>query len=324
MKKIILLPLVLCAVLLCGCNTTMSGGTVIEPVHSSIKPKDVTVFEGSVSPPLHYQQVADVNAVSRGTMQDAINGLKKEAAKVGANGLIVTWTGKQYGGSMGYSFGSATAYGNPYGATAFGSSTAFSVPIYYQCAKGTAIFVQQTDDLRTNKSGQVAAAQVEILFAETRVKAEKGDAVGQYNLGVCYYYGKGVPQDYDEAVKWFRKATEQNVPKAQSNLGVCYANGQGVAKDAVEAAKWYRKAAEQNDAVGQYNLGACCFSGQGVSQDYVEAYKWFNLAAAQGISPAKDSRNNVAQRMTPDQIADAQKLSREFQPHMESAAGNSN
>ena len=51
-----------------------------------------------------------------------------------------------------------------------------------------------------------------------------------------------------EAVKWYRKAAEQDHAQAQVNLGVCYANGQGVAKDDVEAVKWYRKAAEQNDA----------------------------------------------------------------------------
>ena len=60
--------------------------------------------------------------------------------------------------------------------------------------------------------------------------------------------GQGVAKDEVEAVKWYRKAAEQNHAAAQYNLGVCYANGQGVAKDEVEAVKWYRKAAEQNHA----------------------------------------------------------------------------
>ena len=64
-------------------------------------------------------------------------------------------------------------------------------------------------------------------------------------------------KDEAEAVKWYRKAAEQNDAEAQYNLGVCYANGQGVAKDEVEAVKWYRKAAEQNYAAAQYNLGVC-------------------------------------------------------------------
>ena len=53
-------------------------------------------------------------------------------------------------------------------------------------------------------------------------------------------------KDQAEAVKWYRKAAEQNLAKAQYNLGVCYAHGEGVVKDQVEAVKWYRKAAEQN------------------------------------------------------------------------------
>ena len=62
-------------------------------------------------------------------------------------------------------------------------------------------------------------------------------------------------KDYVEAVKWYRKAAEQNHAEAQYNLGICYAGGQGVEKDYVEAVKWFRKAAEQNDAEAQYSLG---------------------------------------------------------------------
>ena len=64
-------------------------------------------------------------------------------------------------------------------------------------------------------------------------------------------------KDQVEAVKWFRKAAEQNFAGAQYNLGLCYDTARGVAKDQVEAAKWYRKAAEQNLAEAQYNLGVC-------------------------------------------------------------------
>ena len=67
--------------------------------------------------------------------------------------------------------------------------------------------------------------------------------------------GQGVAKNDVEAVKWFRKAAEQNYARAQYNLGVCYAKGQGVAKDEAEAVKWYRKAAEQNYAEAQCNLG---------------------------------------------------------------------
>jgi len=67
---------------------------------------------------------------------------------------------------------------------------------------------------------------------------EQGDAEAQYNLGVMYYSGEGVPEDYTEAAKWFRKAAEQGHAEAQYNLGVMYDSGDGVPKDDVEAYAW--------------------------------------------------------------------------------------
>ena len=84
------------------------------------------------------------------------------------------------------------------------------------------------------------------LLAHFRAEAEKGDALAQYNVGICYANGQGVAKDYLEAVKWLRKAAEQNLAQAQFILGGRYGLGEGVAKDEAEAVKWYRKAAEQN------------------------------------------------------------------------------
>src|SRR5437762_3227473 len=95
------------------------------------------------------------------------------------------------------------------------------------------------------------------VLSETRAGADKGDAKGQYELGRAFFSGTlGVAKDEAEAVKWFRKAAEQNVADAQYNLGVCYA-GQGVTEDDAESVKWFRKAAEENLADAQYNLGVC-------------------------------------------------------------------
>ena len=75
--------------------------------------------------------------------------------------------------------------------------------------------------------------------------------------------------------------------------------------------------AEQGDLDSQFVVGASYFGGQGVPQDYVRAYAWFNIAAAQGpptrqLSAVKDGVDNVVKRMTPTQIAERQKLSREL------------
>jgi S1-C subfamily serine protease len=148
-------------------------------------------------------------------------------------------------------------------------------------------------------------------------KAESGDAIAQHNLALRYFYGKGVPENYAEAAKWYRKAADQGDASAQSMLGYFYYFGVGVTVDYAEAVKWYRKAAEQGDSNGQNNLGRCYETGNGVAKDYVEAYKWLNLASAQGWWSAKETLSFIEKKMTPEQIAEAQELSREFRSRKE-------
>ena len=118
-----------------------------------------------------------------------------------------------------------------------------------------------------------------------RKAAEQGDAVAQYNLGVCYANGNGVNQDMTEAVKWWRLAAEQGDAVAQYNLGVCYANGNGVNQDMTEAVKWWRKAAEQGNADAQYNLGGCYYNGAGT----LTAEGTLNLSGEAGALSMNDA-----------------------------------
>ncbi len=129
-------------------------------------------------------------------------------------------------------------------------------------------------------------------------------------LGIMYEKGWGVTQDSAKAVKWFRKAAEQGVALAQYTLGLAYEKGQGVDMDDGWAVRWYRKAAEQGYAQAQYTLG----NRHSAIQDYVQALMWFNLAAAKGEENARKRRDNVAKKMTPAQIAEAQRLAREWRP----------
>jgi TPR repeat protein len=133
-------------------------------------------------------------------------------------------------------------------------------------------------------------------FDRASVKAARGDASSQYQLGNMYYTGQRitrdyvdqrVPPDYDKAMEWLRKAAEQGFPHAQSGLGMLYDNGQGTSQDYAEAAKWYRKAADQGDFDGQVNLGVMYHDGRGVQRDYVEAAEWFRKAAERGDSTAQ-------------------------------------
>ena len=77
--------------------------------------------------------------------------------------------------------------------------------------------------------------------------AERGDAKAQYNLGVMYRKGDGVPQNNVEAVKCFRKAAEQGHAEAQVNVAIMYQYGMGVPQNDAETVKWLRKAAEQGN-----------------------------------------------------------------------------
>ena len=154
-----------------------------------------------------------------------------------------------------------------------------------------------------------------------RSAADRGDATAQNNLGGLYHSGQGVPQNYPEAVKWYRRAADQDFPGAQYNLGMIYVNGLGVPQDYPEAVKWYRKAADQRFPGAQFNLGLMYGTGQGLARDFVQAHKWFSLAASQypeSDAEARDlairNRDLIAAEMTPAQIGEAEKLARDWKP----------
>ena len=126
-----------------------------------------------------------------------------------------------------------------------------------------------------------------------------------------YDNGKGVPQDYAEAVKWYRLAADQGKASAQYNLGVMYERGQGVPHDYAEAVKWYRLAAEQGDDDAQSNLGIMYKYGDGVLKDNVMAHMWLNIASDNGHDKAGEWRDETAGLMTPADIFKAQAMARE-------------
>ena len=124
-------------------------------------------------------------------------------------------------------------------------------------------FAQDIDEtIRAAESGDPIAQDI--------LAAESGDPIAQYNLGNRYSNGRGVPQDYTEAVKWYRKAAEQGHASAQFNLGFMYANGQGV------------------------------------PQNYSDAYVWFSLAAATGYEDAIYNRDVVVKKLSPQDLSAAQ------------------
>ena len=135
--------------------------------------------------------------------------------------------------------------------------------------------------------------------------ADQGYADAQDELGGMYEFGLGVPTDYSEAEKWFVKAGDLvSIEKMYASVG----DNHGM------AAKWYRNLAGQGNKDAEFRLGEMYRNGTGVPLDYVSAHMWFNLAAGAGHLRASMARDELALKMTPGQIAKAQRLAREWKP----------
>jgi len=122
---------------------------------------------------------------------------------------------------------------------------------------------------------QESKAELNVV-EDIRSSAEQGDATAQYYLGLMYYEGESLQQDFQKATYWFTKAAEQGFWHAQRGLGMVYSEGKGVL------------------------------------QDYVMAYAWFEVAASQGDSSAKNLRDDIIEEMSQNQIEEGQKLSKEL------------
>jgi TPR repeat protein len=136
--------------------------------------------------------------------------------------------------------------------------------------------------------------------------------LGQWYLVPSAVYGTNY-LNYDEALRWLRRAAAHGSVAAMNNLGVAYDNGMGVKIDFKEAADWYRQAAERGDALGEANLGQLYFDGRGVAYDPVQAYKWFKLSAAQGNVMGTPGAWQLQRHVT----IDAEQLALDFRPRQD-------
>lgn len=120
------------------------------------------------------------------------------------------------------------------------------------------------------------------VIERVRPLAKQGNANAQYNLGVIYNRGYGVPRNYDKARKWYKKAASQGYAKAAHNLGVLYQKGHGVPVNHERAAYWFKKAAKLGEPAAQNNLAVMYARGQGVEQNMRKAALWAARAAQAG------------------------------------------
>ena len=121
-------------------------------------------------------------------------------------------------------------------------------------------------------------------------------------------------QHEEDAVKWFRKAAEKGTGWGQYNLGLRYASGQGVPQDAGEAFKWFSQASAQGHALAEYHLGSMFDQGMGAAPDPIEAYKWYHLAAIQGVREAQAAQDRLQRVLSAEQIAEANRRATTLAP----------
>jgi TPR repeat protein len=139
------------------------------------------------------------------------------------------------------------------------------------------------------RSGLIARGRrdVEVIVsreAEPVDPLDEGSPYAQYELGRAYEKGEGVPQDFTEAAKWYRKAAEQGSSLGSSismpKLARLYRDGRGVPQNFAEALHWYAKAASSEHYAddAKVELGLSYWDGIGTAEDYGEAVKWFRDA----------------------------------------------
>jgi len=149
-----------------------------------------------------------------------------------------------------------------------------------------------------------------------RTAAEDGSALAQGALARALFVGsEGIPKDADEAVRWARMGAERGNALAQSVLAQAYLKGEGgLQRNLAAFLRWTRRAANQGSPTSMTALAIAYHTGTGVPQDFVQAHVWANLAAARGSTRAVKLRDELAAKMTSEQLAEAQKAARRWRP----------
>jgi hypothetical protein len=185
-------------------------------------------------------------------------------------------------------------------------------------------------------------------YVKAMALAEKGDAAAQYSVGHELWYGKGVRQNFTEALSWLRKSAEQGDADAMNLIGYMHFYGEGVPVSLTEAETWYRRgatagsaralnnlglmymdlqirpkdfakgveylrmAAERGNGRAMYNLGRAYRDGKGVEQDYAQAHAWFNLSSSAGVERGTEYAQDLESNMDADERREAQRLEDEW------------
>lgn len=148
---------------------------------------------------------------------------------------------------------------------------------------------------------------------DLRPLADAGDPRAQYVMGVIALNGLAGEFRPGEGAKWLTLAAEQDYVEAQVELARLYRTGEGVEQDMTEMVRWYRRAAEQGHVGAQLLVADAYAYGQGVDADLVQAYMWYEVAIRYWGDLAVHARDVIADRMTREQIREAQRRAEEIQ-----------
>jgi localization factor PodJL len=152
--------------------------------------------------------------------------------------------------------------------------------------------------------------------------AAQGHGPSQYRLASLHREGRGVARDAALAFQWFDRAAAQGHVLAMHNAAVLLAEGVHGAPDYAGAALWFKRAAEHGVKDSQFNVAILFARGLGVNQDLVEAWRWFSAAAAQGDQDAVKKRDDIAARLTKEQLAKERDWLKNFVPTKSNPAAN--
>ena len=150
--------------------------------------------------------------------------------------------------------------------------TAASLALAFQFGAGAALAAGKADPDAYQRGDLAAAAR------DYSMRAQRGERLAQFNLAMMMFRGEAAG-DRDTALSWLRRAADQGLPQAQYNLGLIFENGTGVPRSQADATAWFRRAAEQGHVQAQLNLATQYFLGRGAPRDFAQAAVWYERAA---------------------------------------------
>lgn len=198
---------------------------------------------------------------------------------------------------------------DPWGMLALGMSYAHGVGTTPRYRTAISLLVKAIDNWQDAPSRKWVAQRLAVATGAMQI-AQGGEQLAH-------------PENVDWNLVYtaYSKAASFDDPLAEGWLGLLYENGYGVAKNLRYAVEWYARAAEHGDETAEWGLGKMYEQGAGVLQNYVEALKWYSLAAISGTIGAVQARDNLASRMSPRDISEAQRLAKRFLDEHNASSG---